>query len=54
MTSEICFSDSEAEFSFKQGDSHFTVRTEVAKDSFARVVVSEQCEQEEQPMEGTD
>ena len=49
MTSEIRFSDSEAEFSFKTGDSHFTVRTEVAPDSFARVVVQELRESRNNP-----
>lgn len=42
-TTDIEFSDSEAQFSFRSNGAQYTVRTEVAPDSFARVVVQEVC-----------
>lgn len=50
MASDIHFSEHEAEFSFKQNDVTYHVRTEVG-DGPARVVVSELREHEELPME---
>lgn len=41
MTTDIEFSDSEAQFSFRTDGTQYLVRTEVAPDSFARVVVQE-------------
>lgn len=41
MTTDIEFSDSEAQFSFRTNGAQYTVRTEVAPDAFARVVVQE-------------
>lgn len=41
MASEIRFSESEAEFSFRSDGVTFQVRTETAPDSFARVIVEE-------------
>lgn len=50
MTTEIQFRDDE--FSFRTAGTTFLVRTEVAEGSFARVVVSEQCEQPAMEPEG--
>lgn len=52
MASEITFG--EAEFSFKQNEVTYHVRTEVAPNAFAHVVVSEQCEQPAMEPEGDD
>jgi hypothetical protein len=41
MTDQIEFPDDEARFSFRTNGTQYLVRTEVAPDSFARVVVEE-------------
>lgn len=51
MTDQIQFSESDAEFRFRHDGTHFCVRTEVAEDSFSRVVVSETSEYQDAAME---
>lgn len=52
MTTDVTFGD--AEFSFRQQQTTYLVRTEVATDSFARVVVEELSGPPEPQMEGSD
>jgi hypothetical protein len=50
VTDHIEFSDSEAQFSFRTNGTQYFVRTEVAADSFAHVVV-EEVSGPQQPLE---